>query len=79
MEDTEKYMDKYQCKLFLNTEKVFIIISEEQPLMHCLNDFSPHFWDKNVKFLLTYRLRNIAKQNRHEIYPKVLKQLYNTL
>ena len=41
--------------------------------------FSSYFWSKCVKFLLTYNLRSITKQNWHEIHLKILKQCYNIL
>ena len=48
----------YQGKMFLNIENVW-----------CLNAlpyfFSSYFWSKGVKFLLTYNLRSITKQNWH--------------
>ena len=41
--------------------------------------FSSYFWSKCVKFLLTYNLRSITKQNWREIHLKILKQCYNIL
>ena len=49
-------MDKYQGKMFLNIENIFVSYYTNLLL------FSPHFLYKDVKFLLTYNLRNIAKQ-----------------
>ena len=50
---------KYQGKMFLNIENVLV------SLCTALLLFSSHFWSKGVKFLLSYNLRNITKQNWH--------------
>ena len=51
---------------FLSTKaRCFLILK----MFWCLNAlpyfFSSHFWSEGVKILLTYKLRNITKQNWH--------------
>ena len=54
-----KWIIFFECpgKIFLSIEKPYCTT-----LPSC---FSPHFWEKNVTFLLSYNLRNIVKQNWH--------------
>ena len=61
---------EHQGKTFLNTEKVLLKISEDQPKMLYLLVFLHIFEIKESNF---FRNIYIEKQNGHEIYLKVLK------